>query len=298
MTPKLLSYRMLSSLAVVTLSCVGVRVRAQTTKGGPENTGPCPTHMADQRVACFSLDPDLLKRPVPRTADGHPDLAGIWDGAVANASLVQQQPSHPYGGTYVIFERDYTILRRMYQNRPLYKPQYWDTVKQLDEEGNDSDPEFRGMPDGVPRMGPPKKIFPGSNEMFFFYQNPDTYRIIPTDGRPHTADDNLDGTWKGESLGHWEGDTFVVDTVGFNSASWICIEGCIHSENMHVIERFTRKGDTIAYDVTVDDPDMLMKPWVMDTITVLLNPDPKAVLEESLPYHENDASHFVTKEHH
>jgi len=67
---------------------------------------------------------------------------------------------------------------------------------------------------------------------------------------------------------------------------------------MHVIERFTRKGDTIAYDVTVDDPDMLIKPWVEDTTTMVINSNPKAIPDESLPYQENDVSHFVTKEHH
>jgi len=300
MTRKLLSYRVFTSLAILSLFCVGVR--AQTAEGGPENTGPCTSYSDGTRQVCFSLDSDLLKRPVSRTADGHPDLAGMWNGAmgITEGSLTHTIAARE--GSFVNFERDDTIVRRINQNRPLYKPQYWETVKELDEEGNGSDPRFRGMPAGVPRMGPPIKIIQLPAEMVFLYtglyQNSDTYRIIPTDGRPHTPDDKLEGTWKGESLGHWEGDTFVVDTVGFNSSSWLCIEGCIHSENMHVIERFTRKGDTIAYDVTVDDPDMLIKPWVEDTTTMVINSNPKAIPDESLPYQENDVSHFVTKEHH
>jgi len=296
MTNNLLSYRLFAVLGIFSLFCVDVG--AQTPKGGVENSGPCASRMIDGRQACFNLSPDVFKSPVPRTADGHPDLAGMWNGAmgITEASLTHTIAARE--GSFVNFERDYTVLRRMNQNRPLYKPQYWDTVRELDQEGNDSDPQFRGMPEGVPRMGPPIKIIQLPTEMVFFYLNPDTYRVIPTDGRPHTPDEKLEGTWRGESLGHWEGDSFVVDTVGFNSSSWICIEGCIHSENMHVIERLTRKGNTIAYDVTVDDPEMFLKPWAMDTTTMVINPDPKAVPDESLPYQERDVSHFVTKEHH
>jgi hypothetical protein len=274
MTSKLLSCRVFIGLAILSLVCVSVG--AQNPKGSGENT-----------------------TPFPRTADGHPNLTGMWNGNVVpyhEASLTITFQARD--GKFVNFERDDTLLTRMDQNRPLYKPQYWATVKELDEEGNDADPQFRGMPNGVPRMGPPMKIIQMPTEVVFFYQNPDTYRVIPTDGRPHTPDEKLEGTWRGESLGHWEGDAFVVDTVGFNSSSWLCIEGCIHSENMHVIERLTRKGNTIAYDVTVDDPDMFLKPWVMNPRTVVLNTDPKAVPDESLPYQERDVSHFVTKEHH
>jgi hypothetical protein len=279
MTHKLLSYRTFAALAILSLFCASVG--AQSPKGGVGNT-----------------------TPFPRTADGHPDLTGMWNGTAADRNLGGGAPDEirvsleARDGKFVNFERDDTIVRRMDQNRPLYKPQYWETVHDLDLEGNDADPQFRGMPNGVPRMGPPIKIIQLPTEMVFFYQNPDTYRVIPTDGRPHTPDEKLEGTWKGESLGHWEGDSFVVDTVGFNSSSWLCIEGCIHSENMHVIERLTRKGGTIAYDVTVDDPDMFLKPWVMNPRTVVLNADPKAVPDESLPYQERDVSHFVTKEHH
>ena len=122
--------------------------------------------------------------------------------------------------------------------------------------------------------------------------------MIPIDGRAHTPLDDLDGTWKGESLGHWEGDTLVVDTIGFNDTSWLDIGGYFHSENMHVIERLHREGDTLTWQATVEDPDVFLQPWVMNTAHAEAEPDPKAVLEETLPCSERDLSHLVTKEHH
>ena len=124
------------------------------------------------------------------------------------------------------------------------------------------------------------------------------YRVIYTDGRKHTPLQELDGTWKGESIGHWDGDMLVVDTIGFNDESWLDIGGYFHSENMHVIERLRREGDTITYQATVEDPDVLLKPWTMNPRVLGLNKDPNAWLIESLPCVEHDASHLVTKEHH
>ena len=110
--------------------------------------------------------------------------------------------------------------------------------------------------------------------------------------------DQLDGTWKGESIGHWEGITMVIDTIGFNDISWLDIGGYFHSENMHVIERIRRDGNTLTWQATVEDPDVLIKPWTMNPRVLRLNPDPKAVLEETLPCSERDLSHLVNKEHH
>src|SRR6267142_1502540 len=184
----------------------------------------------------------------PRTADGHPDLSGVWNG-------------------------------------------------------NTEDPSFGCMPAGVPRMGPPAKIVQTPTELIFLHVSGgaqgwgDTFRVIPMDGRPHTPLADLDGTWKGESLGHWEGDTLVIDTIGFNYTSWLDIGGFFHSENMRVIERLHREGDELTWQATVEDPDVLLRPWAMSTRTLKLNPDPKAVLAETLPCIERDLSHLVTKEH-
>jgi hypothetical protein len=243
----------------------------------------------------------------PRTPDGHPDLNGLWIGqrppfVQSDDPLAQNLAARD--GTLINFERDGALIRRSDPNKPLYKPEFWEKVQKLDQNGNNADPSFGCMPAGVPRMGPPAKIVQTPKETIFLYVSPaaegwgDAYRIIPTDGRSHTPLDDLDGTWKGESIGHWEGDTFVIDTIGFNDSSWLDIGGYFHSENMHVVERMRREGDTLTWQATVDDPDVLIKPWVTNLRTLKLNPDPKAWLTETLPCVEHDLSHLVTKEHH
>jgi hypothetical protein len=90
---------------------------------------------------------------------------------------------------------------------------------------------------------------------------PYSFRIIYMDGRPHPKD--MDPRYTGHSTGYWEGDTLVVDTVGFNDGSWIEAEGLPHTEQLHLIERFTRSDfNTLKYEVTVDDPGAYTKPWV------------------------------------
>ncbi len=244
----------------------------------------------------------------PRTADGHPDLSGVWNGNVASPFAKTDDPLaanlKSRDGTLLNFERDGTLIRRANPNRPLYKPEFWEKVQKLDQNGNNEDPSFGCMPAGVPRMGPPAKIVQTPTEMIFLHVSGgaqgwgDTFRVIPMDGRPHTPLEDLDGTWKGESLGHWEEDTLVIDTIGFNDTSWLDIGGYFHSENMRVVERLHRDGNTLTWQATVEDPDVLLKPWAMSPRTLKLNPDPKAVLAETLPCVERDLSHLVTKEHH
>ncbi len=244
----------------------------------------------------------------PRTADGHPDLSGVWNGNAASPFVKNEDPLtanlSSRDGTLLNFERDGTLIRRANPNKPLYKPEFWEKVQKLDQNGNTEDPSFGCMPAGVPRMGPPAKIVQTPTELIFLHVSGgaqgwgDTFRVIPMDGRSHTPLADLDGTWKGESLGHWEGDTLVIDTIGFNDTSWLDIGGFFHSENMRVIERLHREGDTLTWQATVEDPDVLLRPWAMSTRTLKLNPDPKAVLAETLPCIERDLSHLVTKEHH
>src|ERR1700731_2230803 len=190
----------------------------------------------------------------PRTADGHPDLSGVWIGQRApfvesTDPLAQNLASRD--GTLLNFERDNAIIRRSNPNKPLYKPQFWEKVQKLDQNGNSEDPSYGCMPAGVPRMGAPPKIVQTSKELIFLYVSPpaqgwgDQYRVIPTDGRKHTPLEELDGTWKGESIGRWEDDTLVIDTIGFNDTRWLDIGGYFHSENMTVIERLLRVGDTL-----------------------------------------------------
>jgi hypothetical protein len=269
----------------------------------------------------------------PRTADGHPDLTGVWNGLgdnllgvpnqIANdgVSIDSENSSHDIatGTPIATFPRNTTrglnneqgeraasLLRRVGSNRPIYKPEYWQTVKEFDQNANEEDPSNNCMPAGIPRAGIPSYIGQTPNYFIFIYPGQGgliatqtMYRMIPADGRKHTPLEDLDGTYTGEAIAHWEGDTLVVDTWGFNSSTWFDqIGGYFHSENMHVLERFHRDGNTLTWTATVEDPDVLLEPWTTTPRVALLNPKPEAMLPESLPCSERDLTHTVTKEHH
>ena len=88
----------------------------------------------------------------------------------------------------------------------------------------------------------------------------------------------LDITYMGDTVGHWEGDTLVLDSVAFIDTTWLGRGGFFHSDQMHVIERFKREGDALLYDVTVEDPEVLAEPYVYPTRVVRRNPNPDAGL--------------------
>jgi hypothetical protein len=196
----------------------------------------------------------------------------------------------------VNFERDSGVMQRMGPEIPMYKPEFWDRVQYLDRNGTQEDPEFHCKPSGVPRMGPPAKIVQTPTEVILLYAQGNQFRVIPIDGRPHDPIKSQDTTWYGDAVGKWDGDTLVVDIVGFNDESWIEWPGWFHSNNMHVIERFTRTGNTLRWDATVEDPDVLLQPYHVEGRTVRLNPNAKATLTEDLPCEERDSQHMVTHE--
>jgi hypothetical protein len=250
--------------------------------------------------------------PTPRTADGHPDLSGMWNGGGGGnqvkpdekGNIVQLTRARLCAQTQidngechpgVNAERDAGVNQRP-AHQPMYKPEYWERVQHLDREGIQEDPAFHCKPNGVPRMGPPQKIVQTATEAIFLYQNGNTFRIIPIDGRPHDPIKSQDTTWYGDAIGKWEGDTLVIDIIGFNDESWLGWPGWLHSNNMHVVEKYTRNGNTLTWTATVNDPDTLLEPFEMPARTLRLNPDPKASFIEDLPCEERDAAHIVTHE--
>jgi hypothetical protein len=168
--------------------------------------------------------------------------------------------------------------------RPIYKPEYWDKVQQLDMWTNKYDPVMTCQPLGVPREGPPRRIMQTDQDVVFFYQGGDAgggygeYRIIPTDDRKHDPKKAIEATYLGYTVGRWEGDTLVLDAISFVDSTWLGRGGFFHSELMHVVERFTRQGDVMMYDVTVEDPGALAEPWVLPTRVLRRNRGPNAGL--------------------
>jgi hypothetical protein len=198
---------------------------------------------------------------------------------------------------------DSELTTRLHPNRPLYKPEYWSKVQDLDYDANNQDPQMVCQSLGVPRLGPPRKIVQTANEVVFFYG--DDVRIIPTDGRPH--DPKADPTLRGDSVAHWEGDTLVVDVISFNDRSWLggglqgpaTGGGYFHSYELHVIERLRRDGDRIHYQATIDDPEVFLEPWTMNPIELKASTDPNATIREGTPCNmEYDKGTIVGRNRH
>jgi hypothetical protein len=230
--------------------------------------------------------------PTPRLG-AHPDLTGNWSYTdwIGNYMTGGGRRCGPGQGPDCSRSTNQTEDFELYSpsrfgnmGRPVYKPENWDKVQQLDMWTNKYDPVMTCQPLGVPREGPPRRIYQTDHDVTFIYTGGDAgggygeYRIIPTDGRAHSKQAQFDITYLGDTVGHWEGDTLVLDSVAFTDATWLGRGGFFHSDAMHVVERFTRQGDVLLYDVTVDDPEVLVEPWVLPTRTVVRNPNPDAGL--------------------
>jgi hypothetical protein len=231
--------------------------------------------------------------PTPRLASGKPDLSGVWQhtdwignymtGGGRRCGPTQSKECNRSVNQTEDFEL-YSPSRFGQLNRPLYKPEHWDKVIELDMWTNKYDPVMTCQPLGVPRQGPPRRIYQSENDITFIYLGGDAgggygeYRIIPTDGRARDKNAEFDITYMGNSVGHWEGDTLVIDSIAFIDTTWLGRGGFFHSDRMHVVERFTRQGDALLYDVTVEDPEVLVEPWVLPTRTVRRNTNPNGGL--------------------
>jgi hypothetical protein len=227
---------------------------------------------------------------IPRLANEKPDLSGNWSASAMNWRYgfrrcgPSQVDCSPTWNQTIDFE--FEAPSRFGPNRPLYKPEFWDRVQELDMWTNREDPVMTCQPLGIPRQGPPRRIVQSENDIIFFYgQYADggggygEYRIVPTDGREHEADNALTTTYMGYTVGRWDGDTLVLDSIAFNDQTWLARGGFFHSDQMRVIERFTRQsGDEILYEVTVEDPEVLLEPWVMTPRVLRLNSNPDAGL--------------------
>jgi len=226
----------------------------------------------------------------PRMPDGHPDLTGNWNFNAMNWRYGNRRcsPTQQEGCSRALnqtMDFEFEAPSRFGPNRPLYKPEFWDKLQELDMWTNKDDPVMTCQPLGNPRQGPPRRIIQSANDIIFFYtQYADggggngEYRIIPTDNRKHDEKKAIEATYYGYTVGKWEGDTLVLDSISFVDTTWLARGGFFHSDQMHIIEKLTRKGNMILYEVTVDDPEVLVEPWMMTPRTLTLSTYPDAGL--------------------
>ncbi len=178
---------------------------------------------------------------------------------------------------------------------PSYKPEFQARVKDLIDHQSKTDPVFYCGRPGVPRIGPPRRIVQLPNEVIFLYEDMsgDTYRVIPTDGRPH--DPAADPSVNGNSGARWQGNVLVVDVRNFTDDTWFGEQGYFHTSALHVIERLWSNGPDLVYQVTVEDPNVLTAPWTMAPRVVKRSSLP---LEESPPCRDQDGPLLLNDDHH
>ena len=240
-------------------------------------------------------NPSAASRPTPRMADGHPDLSGVWHHFFGIGTIQKVGESFVIGGA---FSPQSAALYNapLRDAKPEYKPEFAAKLKSLNDNQVKEDPTLHCLPPGVPRLGPPHQIVHTSKQAIFLYADNtgNQWRVIPLDGRPHGADPETAATYNGDSVGHWEGDTLIVDVTRLTDETWLGDNGLFHSRKLRVTERLRRAGDTIQYQATAEDPEVLQKPWTLSR-TITLQPD---ALEEAAPCVDKDAGHYVTLEHH
>jgi hypothetical protein len=163
---------------------------------------------------------------------------------------------------------------------PIYKPEHWDTMIEKDQWTNRDDPVMTCLPLGLPRQGPPARIFHTDTDITMLYRagvdgagGYAEHRMVAIDGKPHNPQRPNNYTYFGYTVGRWEGDTLVLDSIGFSDETWLGRGGYFHSDKMRVVEKFTRTGNQMLYEVTVEDPEVLVEPWVMPSRMLRLSPN-------------------------
>jgi hypothetical protein len=207
--------------------------------------------------------PDL-DAPAPRAADGKPDLTGVWQGyGTLGGSPAQAEPVSPEGAPPVAGFRD--IAQNMKDPLPL-RPEAAALLAERRARNGKDNPEAVCLPMGIMQFhtqGAPRKIIQTPDVLVILYEASMGIRQIFTDGREIPRDDPQPW-WYGYSVGHWEGDTLVVETRGLRDGGWLDIFGTPLTDAATLTERFRRLSyGHVEIDVTVDDPKAYTAPWTV-----------------------------------
>ena len=209
-----------------------------------------------------------LAAATPRTADEKPDLSGIWQ---------RLRPTREVPGPT---NQNLRYLVRDGESVP-YRPWTEALYQARIEAHGAGNPHERCLPQGIPgAMLPPNpfKIIQTPRVTIILYEEAGDYRQIHTDGRSHPVDPNP--SWWGYSIGRWEGDTFTVETTGFNDLFWLDKAGHGHTEALRTTERFRRINfGQLELEVTIDDPKAYTKPWTV-VLPLVLQTDTEILEDE------------------
>jgi hypothetical protein len=223
---------------------------------------------------------------VPRMPDGHPDLSGVW---WRGADVGGRQPA-PAGGRGAAPAAGRGGAPAGGRGAPgggrgaapvtfasLYQPQ---AVAQAKTLGDKDDPSlgcvstaFGTLNVSLFDVGAVGQIVQTPKFVVLLTETYNSFQIVPIDGRPHR--DNVPPSNRGEAVGHWDGDTLVVDKTNFTDTSWMSAEGRVsfHSDAMHTVERYRRvDANTLEIEATVEDPMVLTGPWIVPKQTLQLAP--------------------------
>jgi hypothetical protein len=244
----------------------------------------------------------LEGRPTPQMPDGHPDLNGNWTSqdqawaflhpqsdakgdicfancnpapARARAAARASDAAHKSGAAGSVPLRNF----------PHYRAEAQAQVRAYQKSLVASDPILHACANpGLPRVGPPNYILQTPAMIAFLYTNVNGnyWRIIPVGAASHDAD--ADPSPLGDSVGRWDGNTLVVESVNFTLDTWLTDYGAFHSANLGVVERLTRTGDVIHYESTAYDPTVLAEPWAQEHVLTRL----QEKLQPSSPCVERD----------
>jgi hypothetical protein len=217
-----------------------------------------------------------LNAPTRKTPDGKPDINGFWMPAQSARHLIRLDSDLKPGDVPLT-----PWAEQVYKER-------------IETNGKDH-PGVRCLPSGIPeKLSIPDglKIVQTPDLILFLYESRTIYRQVFLDGRQLPK--NAQPTWMGYSIGRWEGDTLVVETIGQNGKTWLDMRGLPGTESLKVTERYSRTNiGTMKIDVTIDDPKAYTKPWTV-TLTWRLIPDTD-LIESICEENNKDLPHMVGK---
>lgn len=210
---------------------------------------------------------------VPRTADGKPDLNGVWQGGNGRKGSWEEANSGlGVGGTGVDANAPANPASQQVITEPApYKPELAARVLESFNKRGIDDPAGLCLPLGVPRLALvglfPIQIVQTPTQVVILHEYMSVFRVIPLNAEHRT---DVGPTYMGDSVARWDGDTLVVDVTGFNDKGWLSGTGTFHSDALHVVERYTRVNkDQIDWEITMEDPNVLTKPWTVKTTLML-----------------------------